>query len=321
MALRDLFESQFFRPRNLIPAGATLLLVLVAWFGIQDLLLGSDPPPEVTESQASLVAATPAPAAEEPVAPAPEVEEAPIYPKLLVAKRDLQSGVMLVSELVEWREWRDSVDLTAVVLQDAVPLQAILGSVTRRPYRQGAPIGWQGIIAPGGPGFIGAVLEPGMRAVTIEVDNATTRANIIYPGDRVDVIMVSMAGADGTRPAAQSIVRDARVLAVGSTIFSLGRYGRVSITKGGAIEPVAPPAGDNYTLEVFPVDAERIALATATGRLTLAMRSFSPRAAESEPGLPVRIGELIRQPPPTPGPPAVRIIRGGGEEEAVTVGS
>ena len=320
MALRDVFESRFFRPRNLVPAGITLVFVMIAWFGIQDLLFEADPAP-VPAAAAAVATASPSalPAEQAP----PRAEEIPVYPKLLVAKRDIQSGVMLVSELVEWREWREPIDLNLAVLQDTVPLQVILGSVTRRRYLEGAPVAWDGIITPGGPGFIGAVLQPGMRAVTVEVDDATTSANIIYPGDRVDVIMVFAAGIGGAQAAAQAIVRDVRVLAVGSTIFSLGRYGRVSLTRAGAVEPVAPPAGDNYTLEVSPVDAERIALAVSTGRLTLAMRSVAARSGgDMERALPVGFGELMRQPPPPPPAPApVRIIRGGAGDEPVGAAS
>ena len=321
MALRDVLDSNLLRPRNLVPVGATVLIAVFTWIGIQDLLIGGDEPAAPVPAQPL----PPPPAVEQPAEPA-AVEPAPVFPKLLVTRRDIGPGVMLVSELVEWREWRDPIDLNMAVLQDTVPLQAILGSVTRQPYAEGTPIAWDGIITPGGPGFIGAVLRPNMRAVTVEVDRATTTANIIYPGDRVDVIMVAERDS-GPGPAAQAIVRDVRVVAVGSTIFALGRYGRAKLAKAGAIEPVSPPAGENYTLEVFPVDAERIALAVSTGRLTLAMRSVAaPRVDDRgyEIPPPVRLGEVLiepKSPPPPPTAPPIRIIRGTVSEETVTVGS
>lgn len=328
MALRDILEFDSIRHGKAIPAAVALVIAVVAWFGIQNVLFD-----DTTDGAPALPAVhSPAPAPSpqqtehdgpaQTVAPM-QAEEPPVYPRLLVAKRDIQSGVMLISELVEWREWREPIDLNMAVLQDAVPLQVILGSVTRLAYAAGTPIAWDGIITPGGPGFIGAVLLPGMRAVTVEVDRATTSANIIYPGDRVDVIMVT--AGDGTQAAAQAIVRDVRVLAVGSTIFSMGRYGRVSLTKAGAIEQVAPPEGENYTLEVLPVDAERIALAVNTGRLTLAMRSVAaPPAYDEEIQRPVRLSEVLvepRLPPPAPVAPPVRIIRGNVSEKAVAVDS
>ncbi|MCZ0943927.1 MAG: Flp pilus assembly protein CpaB, partial [Gammaproteobacteria bacterium] len=302
MALRDVFSSGFFRAKYLIPAVAANAVALMAWFAVQGILSGgsAEPAPPTT-----------VPAVAEPAVPRPSTVETPdetapeagvaAFPEVLVASQDINAGAMLVAEMVEWREWRESIDLNLAVIRHAIPIQAVLGAVAQRPLAAGTPIDWGGLILPGGPGFISAVIEPGMRAVTIEVDRATTGANIIYPGDRVDVIMVLGAGSEnrgspvmswvagGNPPpganlggAAQAIVRDVRVLAVGSTIFTLGRYGRPSLTSVGTVEPVPQPDGENYTLEVAPKDAERLALAASSGRLTLAIRNVSADAFERE---------------------------------------
>ena len=328
MALRDYLEFNSIKRGKAVPAVIALIIAAFAWFGAQSMLFQftseSPPPPLELKDSESAPAQETAQAGSQP-APQP-VEDPPIYPNVLVATHGLRSGVMLTAELVEWREWTESIDINMVVLQDAVPLGAILGSVTRQAYAAGTPIGWDGIIAPGSPGFISAVLAPGMRAVTVEVDRATTSANIIHPGDRVDVIMVS--AQQGAEALAQAIVHNVRVLAVGSTILSIGRYGRANLTIGGAIEPVSQPAGENYTLELLPVDAERITLAANTGRLTLAMRSVNAQLEYDWANpRPVRLSEVLvtpAPPPPPPPPPAippVRIIRGGVGEAAVTVDS
>ena len=312
MALADILDSGFFRPRNLVPAALALVVGVVAWFGIRPALTGDGddaPPPSAT-----VVALTPA------AEPAPPPEPEPVYPSVLVAKRDMQSGVLVVAELAEWREWRDPIDMNVAVLQDAVPLQAVLGAVTMRPFQGGEMFTWDGLIMPGSPGFITAVLEGGMRAVTVEVDRATTNANIIYPGDRVDVIMVTGADSGALGPAAQSIVQGARVLAVGSTIVSLGRYGRTSLSSAGVIESVTPPAGETYTLEVTPKDAERISLAANTGRLSLAIRPIFAMPTGRENSDPVRFGEVMKPPAAPDEPRTVRVMRGGGDDETVTLG-
>ena len=318
MDIRDIQDSNLLRPRNLIPAGIAVVFAVVSWFGIQNFLFGEELPPEPVPVTPEV--AEPPPPPPEPVEEPPPVNDTtPVFPKLLVAKRDIKSGVMLAEELLEWQEWQKPVDLSMAVLQDSVSIRAVVGSVARRPYEAGTPIGWDGIITPGGPGFIGAVLTPGMRAVTVEVDRATTNANIIYPGDRVDVVMVSEKGSGRTpEPAAQAIVLDARVLAVGSTVVSLGRYASVSLETGGVIQPVRSPSGDSYTLEVLPIDAERIALAAATGRLTLAMRRVSAEPV-GDPGTrrAVRLAEVIVEPAPPPAGAPVRILRGNGTDDSV----
>lgn len=308
MDLRDILDSGFFRPRNLVPAVLALVVGVVAWFGIRPALTGGEE-----------TAAPPPPAAVAPEPPPPEPEPEPVFPFVLVAKRDISSGVLIVADLVEWVEWRDPIDLNVAVVQEAVPLEAVLGAVTLRPFAERELLAWGGLVLPGSPGFITAVLTPGRRAVSVEVDRATTLANVVYPGDFVDVILVANINAEDAAaagPAAQSIVPNARVLAVGSTVWSRGRYGRASLTTPGAVDAVRPPEGETYTLEVTPQDAERIALAADTGRLTLAIRPILAAPGAPHRSTPVRFGEVMR-PPEAPEPPRVRVIRGGADEETV----
>lgn len=305
MAFVNFLQSGSLR-RNLIPAAVAVVIGGVAWIGIGPMLSGD-----------RNAAVAPPPAAETAVAPEPPPVEAvppePLNPSVLVANRDIPAGMLLGPELLEWRASQTPVDVNLAVVEGVVSMRVVVGAVTRRPFRDGDMIAWDGLLMPGHQGFIGAVLRPGMRAVTVEVDRATTDANIIYPGDRVDVIMISTATSEAMGPASRTIIRDCRVLAVGASVLSLGRYGRVSLTQGGDVVPPEPPAGANYTLEVVPTDAERIAVAVSAGRITLAMRPItSPGATEAE-GAPVRLREVMPAPPAprTPEAPSpVRIIRG-----------
>lgn len=290
--------------RNLIPVAVAVILGGVAWVGIGPLLSGGDdeeePPPPLPEPVQQAPPPTASPASDRHP---PEV----IYPSVLVANRDIPSGMLLRAEFVEWRQWREALDVNRAVVQGVVPLRAVIGAVTRRRFHEGDMVAWDGILVPGHPGFISAVLTQGMVAKTVEVDRATTQANIIYPGDRVDVIMVTTGGE---APASRTIVHDSRILAVGSTVLSLGRYGTVSLTQAGDVRPVEPPSGENYTLEVLPADAERIAIAEQVGRLTLAMRPINAPLAIDDGGNPVRLGDVMPRPADDPEPASVRIIRG-----------
>ena len=333
MDIRYIWELIVYRRRRIIPAVVALLVAVVVWVSIQFLFFRQAPPEPEPAPQVQQVVqqAPPAPqpqqaAAQAPASPPvvemPAASQDAVFPKVMVPKRDIQAGVMLTPDLVEWREWREEIDLDNAVLQDMQSAGAVLGSVTSKDYSAGAPLAWDGIISPGGPGFMGAVLEPNMRAVTVEVDRATTAARIIYPGDRVDVIMVATGESIGA--AAQAIVRDARVLAVGSTIVSMVRYGRPNLVEGATgVDMSQSMSGDTFTLEVTPADAGRIALAASAGQLTLAMRSAS--ASSHGPLLPpTRFGDVMVEPSPPPiieRTPPVRIIRGGAGEETVEVES
>ena len=309
MAFANFFQSGTLR-RNLVPAAVAVVIGGVAWIGIGPILSGdsdgsSEPVPEVPEP---VEAEAPPLPIESPGAD--RHAPAPVYPSVLVANRNIPSGMLLTSEFVEWRTWKEPLDVNLAVVEGVVPIRAVVGAVTRRRFREGSMISWDGLLMPGHPGFISAVLTPAMSAVTVEVDRPTTEANIIYPGDRVDVIMVSSATAEGIGAASRTIVRDCRVLAVGSTVLSLGRYGRVSLTQAGEVLPTPRPEGANYTLEVRPTDAERVAVAASAGRLTLAMRSINAPAPDERDGRPVRLGEVMPAPEGPAEPVTVRIIRG-----------
>ena len=51
---------------------------------------------------------------------------------------------------------------------------------------------------PGDHGFLAAVLAAGMRAVTVGVDATTGAAGLIWPGDRVDLILTQTIQAATT---------------------------------------------------------------------------------------------------------------------------
>ena len=54
---------------------------------------------------------------------------------------------------------------------------------------EGQPILPADVVHPGDHGFLAAVLAPDMRAVTVAVDAVSGTAGLIWPGDRVDLIL------------------------------------------------------------------------------------------------------------------------------------
>ena len=300
-----------FAPRNI----AAIAAVVVVVFGALLLLRTMEPAPAPPPAPAAAVAEEPPAQPVEEEAPPPE-ESPPQFPTVLVASQDIRPGVLLASEMVEWQEWREPLNVEFAVVKGAVEVRQVIGAVALHTIDKGSLISFDRVIRPGHPAFITAVLRPGRRAVTVEVDAATTAARIIYPGDHVDVIMVLEAGrfAD-LGPAAQVLVRNVRVLAVGSSSLELGRFNAAQVA---GIGTRTPPEGDTYTLEVTPVDAERLILGAANGRLTLAMRSLTQQAEWGSGARLTRLGEVLRLPDDdsaekdmAPASP-VRVIRGGG---------
>ena len=125
------------------------------------------------------------------------------------------------------------------------------------------------VIHPGDHSFLAAVLSPSMRGVTVGVDAVSGTAGLIWPGDRVDVILTQALDdrAAGRRIAAETILSDARVIAVDQ-----------QIVEGQAPDGTVPPTNRTATLEVTAAQAERVLVAGRLGKLSLSVLSADRRA-------------------------------------------
>jgi len=201
-------------------------------------------------------------------------EEAPVEEaeaiageQVLVAARDVAQGAALMpSDLAVVLFPTRSVAPTFVRLSAQPSAQAdLVGAVTRRPFVQGEPITMTGVIQPEGRGFMAAQLEPGYRAVAIQISRETAAGGYIQPNDRVDVIVTSRSrGEDsggGETVNSSIVLEDVRVLALGETTQTQ--------TEGEA--PQAIDAGV-AVLELTAEDARVLALADELGALNLALR-------------------------------------------------
>jgi pilus assembly protein CpaB len=129
------------------------------------------------------------------------------------------------------------------------------------------------ILHPRDRGFLAAVLVPGARAISVGVDAVTGNGGLIWPGDRVDVILTQQLDEKDApiakRYVAETVLTDVRVVAVDQSIAQ------------GAVA-----SGDNatgrvahtVTLEVTPDQASRAAVAERLGKLTLAIRAVDTMA-------------------------------------------
>jgi pilus assembly protein CpaB len=163
------------------------------------------------------------------------------------------------------------------------------------------------VLHPGDHGFLAAVLDPGMRAVTVGVDAVTGSAGLIWPGDRVDLILTQTIGDTavpmGRRVAAESVLSDARVIAIDQRLVQ------------DADSNTSADHARTVTLEVTPEQAARISVAMRLGKLSLAVRSVEPAVTAS----PNTIwaadvsAALSGGAAPSPAPPAkVRVFEGAG---------
>ncbi len=116
----------------------------------------------------------------------------------------------------------------------------------------------------GGEGLT-AIIEPGKRAVTVQVNETIGVAGFVQPGTKVDVVFTrSLPNGDS---AATTILQNVTVLAFGRNMQ------RPSQKPGDP--PAAPVSGPlaTVTLLVTPEEAARVALATQRGKIQLALRN------------------------------------------------
>ncbi|WP_423368962.1 Flp pilus assembly protein CpaB [Burkholderia sp. LMG 32019] len=188
--------------------------------------------------------------------------------RVRVAAADLPEGLLLRDNDLAWQRMpRAQVPAGAFV--ESQPGADLKGALLRSHVGAGAPIRVENVIPAGAPDFLAAALQPGMRAISVPVDDVSGNAGLIQPGDFVDVLLTQQIGGSATSPGtfeAETVVRRARVLAVGSEFQR---------AKAAASAPDATARARTVTLEVAPRTAQVVLVATRLGSLSLALRSFA----------------------------------------------
>jgi len=178
--------------------------------------------------------------------------------------------------------------------------QALFGSTVRQTFEAGDSISANLLLSPGSPGFISAVLSPGMRAISIPTSAVTSNAGLVSAGDWVDVILsverdeaaemsVDSGGLAQANLAAQTILRRIRVLALNSDTQSLAPISvvttdgqEVASAKKKKTQSKRRKVYETITLEVTPEEAERLAVAREAGSLQVVLRSMKATAEAGE---------------------------------------
>ncbi|TPE92216.1 Flp pilus assembly protein CpaB, partial [Burkholderia pseudomallei] len=129
--------------------------------------------------------------------------------RVRVAAADLPAGLLLRDADLGWKTMaRSAAPAGALIEGDArgdgkaagaandasaaaagEPKTDLKGDLLRHPVRAGAPLGPADVISPSAPGFLAAALKPGMRAISVAIDDVSGNAGLIEPGDYVDVLL------------------------------------------------------------------------------------------------------------------------------------
>jgi pilus assembly protein CpaB len=215
-----------------------------------------------------------------------------------VAAADLPEGLLLRDGDLDWKAIpRHSAPSGAIV--KGSESKDLHGAMLRHAVAKSAVITADDVIASNDPGFLAAILKPGMRAISVAVDAVSGNAGLIQPGDYVDLLLTQQLDHDNVSRdmsvTSETVVQRVRVLAVGS---DFQRPKNVA----PQLETRSSSDARTVTLEVTAHRAEVIAVAAKLGSLSLALRSFardSIPVAASEDAIeeappPVYAGEISR---------------------------
>jgi len=174
--------------------------------------------------------------------------------QVMVAANDIQVGTKLEPH-----------DIRPVTLpQSAVPPGAytspsqVLGRGAILPMSKGEFLLPGKLAALNAGAGLPSMIPPGMRAVSVRVNDVVSVAGFVQPGTRVDVLATGNRGGGNDRQTT-TVLENVAVIAVGK-----------SLDRNASPEAQSAPV---ITLLVSPDDAQKLALVSQEGRIQLSLRN------------------------------------------------
>lgn len=204
-------------------------------------------------------------------------EQKSVNTQVLVANKPIQTGYFLKREDLDWQSWPDdNVNINYIQKSSENSgdnqIQDIVGSVAKLTIVAGEPIISGQVVKPGSQGFMAAVLTPGNRAVSININSKSGISGFVFPGDMVDILLTHEVqfeenGEILPSQVTETVLKDIRVLAIDTLMSN---------------ETNTPSIGKIATFEVTPKQAEKVALVSRMGEVSLALRSLAVESDEDQ---------------------------------------
>ncbi len=181
---------------------------------------------------------------------------------VVVANAPLRFGNQLASGSLREVAWPEGA-IPAGTFTSVADLMANGKRIVLSSIEPNEPILAAKITGPGQKATLSAIIQEGMKAVTIRVNDVDGVAGFVLPGDHVDVLVTRQAekGASSTDVVLQNI----RVLAIDQ------------VADDATDKPTVARA---VTVEVDTAAAQRLSLAGSIGALSLALRKAGEQVVE-----------------------------------------
>ena len=250
------------------------------------------------------------------------LEKARLQPRhemleVVVARRDLRRGESVGPETMAVRSMpREFTPGGAVV---PARFDALVGARLLVPMRAGEPL-LPASVANADTASISSRVRPGIRAMTISVDEVNSLSGMLQPGDRIDLLLSVRPVAAGGMPSPEIT----RTVMQGIVVLATGRQSRA----GAGDDALPGRPFTSITVEVDPAQAQKLVVAQRSGKLTAVLRNPDDLGTVGETRLDVNT--LLGLPPPPvpqapPAPraqaPGVEVIVGGRGQAPAQVGT
>ncbi|MGL4490806.1 MAG: Flp pilus assembly protein CpaB [Rhizobiaceae bacterium] len=199
--------------------------------------------------------------AQAPQAPAIETT------KIVVVKEALKYGTEVTAEMLQEIDWPSS----AVPAGSFKSVAEVTGGEKRvvlSAFAQNEPLLLSKLSGKDGRGSLSNLIEPGMRAVTVRVDDITGVAGFVTAGDRVDILLtrqtVKPSEGEGEQTASPQNELASEVVLQNVKVLTLDQ----SADNTNVTAVIAKAV----TVEVTSDDAQKVALAQQLGTLYLVLR-------------------------------------------------
>lgn len=188
--------------------------------------------------------------------------------RIAVAAVDIQLASPLTAEMVKLVDWPAG-SMPPGAFSDAKVLET---RVAKTSILRGEPILESKLAPEGTKGGLSAVIDNGMRAITVRVNDVIGVAGFALPGNYVDVVVNTQeeggSGGNKDRSISKIVLEHILVLAV---------------AQEASRDETKPKVVNAVTLQVTPEQAEKLDLARSVGTLSLVLRSqVDPKSAETK---------------------------------------
>ena len=196
----------------------------------------------------------------------PQVVQTEVHTNLtevLVARADLGLGTIATESSFRCQGWPQEAVPHGAVICGPNTARDFIGYIARTPVLANEPITRNKLVKSGDGGVLASILPEGMRAISTKITEDSGVGRLILPNDHVDVYLIRRmrSRGGGEEHTSEMLFSNVRVLAIGQRLESKENQKGVE--------------GNTATLELSPLQSEKLALSKSMGDITLALRSIA----------------------------------------------